>query len=503
MATPAVDNADLNNGHQGDRPIPDKFGKYVIVNEVGRGSTGTVYLSHDPYYRRDVAIKVYDIGSSETEAERARTTRKMFFNEAHMVGMLQHPNILPIYDAGEENDKYYVVTEHIHGARTLASYCKPDRLLPVDDVIEIIYKVAKALHYAHGRGVIHRDIKPSNIMLTVDNDVRLIDFGIALIKDADVSRIEGIAGSPSYMSPEQVQSEELTNRSDLYSLGAVMYEMLTVDNDVRLIDFGIALIKDADVSRIEGIAGSPSYMSPEQVQSEELTNRSDLYSLGAVMYEMLTGFRPFRASNLSKLLHQIVFATPPPVHRYREDISDQLENIVAVLLQKAPEKRYANGLALAAELTHVYQDLRAKADQFDNQEQFDLLRQLSFFHDFSHSEIWEVLRAGELSEYETDDDIVREGEIDDRFYIIVSGDAGVIAAGRQVGSLGRGDCFGESSYLSEAKRNASIRATSPMKVLRVSSTLMEQVSSSCQLRFNKVFLRSLIERLQRAGGPQT
>ncbi|MFK8053083.1 MAG: protein kinase [Woeseiaceae bacterium] len=443
MATPAVE---TSGSRQPDSPsqkaVPEKFGKYVIVNEVGRGSTGTVYLSHDPYYRRDVAIKVYDIGSSETEAERARVTRKMFFNEAHMVGMLQHPNIMPIYDAGEENDQYYVVTEHIHGARTLASYCKPDRLLPVDDVIEIIYKTAKALHYAHGRGVIHRDIKPSNIMLTMDNDVRLIDFGIALIKDAEVSRIEGIAGSPSYMSPEQVQSEELTNRSDLYSLGAVMYEMLT-------------------------------------------------------------GFRPFRAGNLSKLLHQIVFATPPPIHRYREDISDQLENIVAVLLQKSPEKRYANGLALAAELTHVYQDLRAKADQFDNQEQFDLLRRLSFFHDFSHSEIWEVLRAGDISEYEDGDDIVREGEIDDRFYIIVSGSAGVIAGGKEVGTLARGDCFGESSYLSEAKRNASIRATSPVNLLRVSSTLMEQVSSSCQLRFNKVFLRSLIERLQRAGGPQT
>ncbi|MEM7762925.1 MAG: serine/threonine-protein kinase [Pseudomonadota bacterium] len=442
MATPAADNPTSVVGNGTNNSVPEKFGKYVIVNEVGRGSTGTVYLSHDPYYRRDVAIKVYDIGSSETEAERARVTRKMFFNEAHMVGMLQHPNILPIYDAGEENDKYYVVTEHIHGARTLASYCKPDRLLPVDDVIEIIYKTAKALHYAHGRGVIHRDIKPSNIMLTMDNDVRLIDFGIALIKDAEMSRIEGIAGSPSYMSPEQVQSEELTNRSDLYSLGAVMYEMLT-------------------------------------------------------------GFRPFRAGNLSKLLHQIVFATPPPIHRYREDISDQLENIVAVLLQKSPEKRYANGLALAAELTHVYQDLRAKADQFDNQEQFDLLRKLSFFHEFSHSEIWEVLRAGELSEYESGQDIVREGEIDDRFYIILTGEAGVVAGGNQVGHLGRGDCFGESSYLSDAKRNASIRANSAMTVLRVSSTLMEQVSSSCQLRFNKVFLRSLIERLQRVGGPQT
>ena len=257
--------------------VPEKIGKYVIINKIGKGSTGTVYLSHDPYYRRDVAIKVYNL-EEDTDAERAKVSRKMFFNEAHMVGMLQHPNIMPIYDAGEEDGSYYVVTEHIQGARTLAAYCRPDNLLRVDDVVEIIYKCAKALHYAHGRGVIHRDIKPSNVMLTIDNDVRIIDFGIAIVSDSDVSRIEGIAGSPSYMSPEQVQSEDLTPRSDLYSLGAVMYELLT-------------------------------------------------------------GFRPFRADNLSKLLHQIVYATPPPIHTYRDDLPEELEHVVMTTMQKDPGKR--------------------------------------------------------------------------------------------------------------------------------------------------------------------
>ena len=415
--------------------VPAKIGKYVIINKVGHGSTGNVYLSHDPYYRRDVAIKVYDIDTDTEDAERARVTRKMFFNEAHMVGMLQHPNILPIFDAGEENGKYYVVTEYIQGARTLARYCKPDNLLRIDDVVELIYKCAKALHYAHSRGVIHRDIKPSNIMLTPDNDVRIIDFGIAIVTDSDISQIRGIAGSPSYMSPEQVQSEDLTNRSDIYSLGAVMYELLT-------------------------------------------------------------GFRPFRAGNLSKLLHQIVYATPQPIHRYREDVTEQLESIVAVALQKEPGKRYANGLALAAELTQVYKDLRAKYDRLDNQEHFDLLRQLRFFHDFSQSEIWEVLRAGDWSNYKEADEIVREGEIEDRFFIIVAGQVDVCVDGRVVGSLRAGDCFGETSYVSGAKNTASIRAASDVTVLKVGATLMEQMSSSCQLRFNKEFLRSLIKRLQ-------
>jgi serine/threonine protein kinase len=426
-----------------ERPndVPDKIGKYVIINKVGKGSTGTVYLSHDPYYRRDVAIKVYHI-EEDQDADRARVSRKMFFNEAHMVGMLQHPNIMPIYDAGEEDGQYYVVTEHIQGARTLAAYCRPDNLLRVDDVVEIIYKCAKALHYAHGRGVIHRDIKPSNVMLTIDNDVRIIDFGIAIVADADVSRIEGIAGSPSYMSPEQVQSEELTPASDIYSLGAVLYELLT-------------------------------------------------------------GFRPFRADNLSKLLHQIVFATPPPIHTYRNDLPEELEEVVAMTMQKDPAKRCPSGNALAADLTRVYQDLRTKYDSLDNQEHFDLLRTLTFFHEFSHAEIWEVLRASDWTEYQDGDDIVREGEMDDRFYIIVSGQASVEANGMKIGSLEDGACFGETSYVRGAKRTASIKADGPVTILRVSSTLMEQVSSACQLRFNKVFLRSLITRLQGDGDTQT
>jgi serine/threonine protein kinase len=414
-------------------PKLERIGKYTIVKEVGRGSTGVVYLSHDPYYKRDVAIKVYNI--EHHDEERARVTRKMFLSEAHMVGMLQHPNILPIYDAGEEDGRYYIVTEHVHGARTLAAYCKPDNLLPVDDVVEIIYKCAKALHYAHSRGVIHRDIKPSNIMLTQANDARIIDFGIALVADSEISRIEGIAGSPSYMSPEQVQSLDITNRSDLYALGAVTYEMLT-------------------------------------------------------------GYRPFRGSNLSKLLHQIVYATPPPIHKARKDIPEDLENVVAKALQKDPAKRFRNGLELAADLTRVHQKLREGYSKLDRQEQFSILRKLKFFHDFSQSEIMEVLRASTWQDYPQGDEIVREGEMDDRFYIIVSGSGAVMRGGRSVGQMDAGECFGETSYVRGAKRLATIQAITDVTLMKVSSTLLEQSSASCQLRFNKVFLHSMIARLQ-------
>jgi serine/threonine protein kinase len=433
--------AELSSGSKRKPDLPERIGKYVIINEVGQGSSGRVYLTHDPYYGRDVAIKVYNSEAEEDE-QKARVTRKMFFNEAQMMGRLQHPNILPIYDAGEENGDYYVVTEHIHGARTLAAYCKPDNLLRIDDVVEIIFKCAKALHYAHGRGVIHRDIKPSNIMLTLDNDVRIIDFGIALVTDSDVSRIEGIAGSPSYMSPEQVQSAEITPQSDLYSLGAVMYELLT-------------------------------------------------------------GFRPFRANSLSKLLHQIVYATPAPIHTLRSDVSEELEELVSMALQKEPKDRFANGLELAGKLTQVFQTLRSKNEKIDKQERFDSLRKLEFFHDFSHSEIWELLRASEWCEYDAADEIIREGEMDDRFYIIVEGDVVVQSGRREMGTIAAGQGFGETSYVRGARRTATISAKSPVTLLRVSSTLLEQASSSCQLRFNKVFLRSLIERLQGLGTAAT
>ncbi|NNF67234.1 MAG: protein kinase [Gammaproteobacteria bacterium] len=412
-----------------------KIGKYDIIKEVGKGSTGTVYLSHDPFYGRDVAIKVNHVEAGREEDQ--NDVRKMFFNEANMVGMLQHPNILPIYDAGEENDRYYVVMEHVHGARTLAAYCDPNNLLRISDVVEIIFKCAKALHYSHGRGVVHRDIKPSNIMLTTDSDVRIIDFGIAL-RDG------------------------------------------------------------SDTSQINGIAGSPSYMSPEQVQGGDITHRSDIYSLGTVMYELLTGFRPLRAPTLSKLLHQIVYTTPVPMHTHRPGLSEILEEVVAKAMDKDPEKRYKNGLDFAADLTRAFQQLQQQEDQIDQQQRFDQLRKLSFFHDFSHGEIWEVLRASDWHTYAPGQEIVREGEMDDRFYIIVDGNVVVQRGTAAVGGLQMGDCFGETSYVQDARRTATIKADRSVTLLRVSSTLLEQVSAACQLRFTKMFLRSLIHRLQRA-----
>jgi serine/threonine protein kinase len=377
---------------------------------------------------------VYSIDADE---DRARVARKMFLSEAHMVGMLQHPNIMPIFDAGEEGGRYYIVTEFVHGARTLGAYTRPDNLLPIDDVVGIMFKCAKALHYAHARGVIHRDIKPSNLMLTTDSDLRIVDFGIALLANADISRIEGIAGSPSYMSPEQVQSLDITGQSDLYSLGAVMYELLT-------------------------------------------------------------GFRPFRSGSLARLLHQIVYATPAPAHTLRRDVPPDLEEVIGRALSKEAAGRYQNGLEFAGALARVHSQLRSQANDIDRHEHFALLRKLTFFHEFSSAEIWEVLRAATWRHYAPGEEIVKEGAIDDRFYVIVEGQCSVGRSGRSIGCLEPGGCFGETGFVRGAKRLATIAADTETTILQVSSTLLEQASPACQLRFNKVFLKSLIARLQGA-----
>ncbi len=415
-------------------PAPERIGKYYVVHEVGRGSTGTVFLSHDPFYGRNVAIKLYHASSGD-DAE-GRNARRMFLGEAHMIGRLQHPNIVPIFDAGEEDGRRYVVTEHIHGARTLSAYCRQGSLLPVDQVVGIVYKCAKALHYAHSRGVVHRDIKPSNILLTQDGDVRIVDFGIALVADSDISRLEGVAGSPAYMSPEQVQGHDLDPRSDLYSLGAVMYEMLC-------------------------------------------------------------GHRPFRAGALGKLLRQVVQSPPEPLHEVRPDLPEELVAVVERALQKEPGNRYRNGAEFAADLTRVHQKLRAAQSEMDDEERFAVLRKLRFFHDFSHAEIREMMRSGCWMECQPNEAVLRPGDTDDRFYVVVSGKVRMSRNGEVVGRIETGGCFGEASFDEGSRRDAVIEAEGQVTLLKVTATLLEQASISCQLRFHKVFMRELIGRLQR------
>ena len=417
-------------------PIPDKIGKYEIVDEIGKGSMGTVYSAHDPFSNRIVAIKVAHPEFVDQSEEGIRF-RKLFFNEAHAAGILDHPNILHVYDADVEGELCYLVMEYVDGAETLERFCKPDGLLPVRETVGIIYKMAKALDYAHRQGVIHRDIKPSNILLTEERDVKLADFSIAMITRGD----HGAA------------------------------------------------------TQFTGFLGSPLYMSPEQINEKSLTSATDIFSLGAVMYQLLTGNHPFRADSLAAITQRITNDEPPSVNEFRKDLPEGLSYAVRRMLKKSPAQRYSTGLELAADLAVIFEDLEHVPDEDALREKFGRIKNLGFFKGFTDTDIWELLRACTWQNYPPGTPIIKEGESDHSFYIIISGVVGITKGDREVDNLQEGDCFGEMGYLTRARRTASVVAKTDVSLMRVNAATIDRAAEATQIRFLKVFVRTLIERL--------
>jgi len=415
--------------------FPDKLGKYDVLGEIDRGSMGTVYLGHDPYIDRGVAIKVAHAEGLQDE-ESGERYKKMFFNEAHTAGSLNHPNIVGIHDAGADQDICYIVMELVKGGGTLKPYCTPENLLPIEKVVEIIFKCAKALDYAHKQGVVHRDIKPSNILVEVNLEVKIADFSIAHMNRADDTATQQV-----------------------------------------------------------GLMGSPRYMSPEQLKEDEITHQTDLFSLGIVMYEMLTGKHPFTADNFSRLVAKILNEEPPPLKDLRPELSDALIDVFVKATQKEIKDRYQTGLEFAIDLSKAFEALEGPEEDISEQEKFNSIKQLEFFEGFPDSEIWEIIRASTWQEYGTEDEIIVEGELDDCFYIIVEGEVGVLKNERIIRLLAIGDCFGEMGYLAKTERTATIKANIDTALLKINSTVISQVSLNCQVRFLKVFLRTLIHRL--------
>lgn len=415
--------------------VPEKLGKYEIKNQIGRGSMGTVYQGYDPFTDRQVAVKVARSEALKNPEAGARY-RKMFFNEAHTAGKLKHPNIIEIIDAGADGESCYIVMELVENGSTLKPYCSSDNLLPYEQVVQIIFKCAKALDYAHREGVIHRDIKPSNILVTRDMDVKISDFSIAHVMTADTA-----------------------------------------------------------ITMPTGFVGSPRYMSPEQVQEDTLTNQTDLFSLGIVMYELIAGKHPFIADGFSRLIHKIINERQPPLRTYRADVPEIFEKIVHHVLEKDTAKRYKMGLNLAADLSLAFDYLEQPREDLAEREKFMLVKQLEFFQGFSEAEVWEITRACQWQEYESGCEIIVEGDIDDAFYVLTSGSVEVMRDGKSVGGLQKGDCFGEMGYLANTKRTATIRARDYVRLMKINGTLIDQLSVGCQLHFNKVFLRTLVKRL--------
>ncbi len=199
------------------------LGRYEILRELGQGAMGTVYLGKDPKINREVAVKTlrYEEVPNQLEEVKAR-----FFREAEAAGKLTHPNIVTIFDVGEDHDMAYIAMELLNG-EDLSNYCLAGNLLPVKRVLGIISSVAEALSYAHRQGVVHRDIKPANIILLKNDQVKVADFGIARVMDISETQTGVVFGTPAYMSPEQVAGKKVDGRSDLFSLGVVFYELLT------------------------------------------------------------------------------------------------------------------------------------------------------------------------------------------------------------------------------------------------------------------------------------
>ena len=273
-------------------PQTGKVGRYELLAKVGQGAMGIVYRAQDPTIRRIVALKVVPVDTGEpegTSGSRGRSHGSSFDREAQAAGALLHPNIVTLYDAGRDGDWYYLAMEFIEGETFAAEIAREGRVR-IERAAEVAADVADALDVAHERGVIHRDIKPANLMILPDRSVKVADFGIARLANASA----------------------------------------TMTTDM--------------------VVGTPYYMSPEQVRGGKLDGRSDLFSLGVVLYEAITGRRPFQADALATILNNILNTTPPAPHEVEPDIPRELSSIVMRAMGRTPEERYARGKELAGDL---------------------------------------------------------------------------------------------------------------------------------------------------------
>ncbi len=264
------------------------LGRYQVDKELGKGAMGVVYLGKDPKINRVVAIKTMALAQNFEEDE-LDDVKERFFREAETAGRLNHPNIVTIFDAGEEHDLAFIAMEFLKG-QDLTKYTKPDNLLPVDEVLKIVIQAAEALDYAHGENVVHRDIKPANIMY------------------------EANSGS------------------------------------VKLTDFGIARITDSSRTKTGMVLGTPSYMSPEQLSGRKVDGRSDLFSLGVMLFQLCTGQLPFKADSMASLMYKIANDAHPSPMSLRPDLPPCLTSIIDKALAKLANDRYSRGAEMARSL---------------------------------------------------------------------------------------------------------------------------------------------------------
>ena len=411
----------------------DNIGKYEIIRELGSGGTSTVYLALDPFNNQRVAIKLFNLDALR-DPSLAKAHRKLLLTEASLVGKLSHPHIVKVFDATLEGEVNYMVMEYVEG-ETLAHHADVSRLLPFSTIAEIIYKCSKALEYAQQQGVIHRDIKPANILLRGQSDIKISDFGAALVVSQQTTQVIGV--------------------------------------------------------------GSPAYMSPEQIDEELLTHQTDIYSLGVSMFQLLTGKLPFEAGNNYSLIYQIMNVEPPSPSQFRPEVPPEMDAIVLRAMQKDRSLRYQTWDEFAQDLLSFFSSSLVKHTEIFDLEKFDMLRSLLFFKNFSDVELWEVLRISGWRKVRKDEVILHEGETGREFFILGNGSVKVIKRGLLLSVLNKGDCFGEMAHLSEHNftRTTDVVADSDVILIGINPDILSRATTGCRFQIDDAFLRLLVKRL--------
>jgi len=310
-----------------------------------------------------------------------------------------------------------------------------DHLLPLSNISEIIYKCCKALEYAQYQGVIHRDIKPANIMICGDHDIKISDFGSALIESQQTTQVSGV--------------------------------------------------------------GSPAYMSPEQIREQALTHQTDIYSLAVTMYRLLTGKLPFDARNNYSMIYQIMNIEPPPPSTFRPEIPPALDKIVMRAMHKDVAQRYPTWDEFARDLVGFFSNKQLPQEERIDTEKFDTLRSLMFFKNFSDVELWEVLRISEWRTINKDETIFNDGDEGHTLFVLAQGTVKVFKQGRLLNLLHQGDCFGEMANFAERKflRTTDVVGKTNATLIEIKLKVLEKTSAECRYQFSDAFLRILVKRL--------
>jgi len=408
------------------------FGKYELKDLLGKGSSGTVYHAVDTFSGEEVAVKIIDPAVFQ-DPEFGRVLRKQFLKEASLAGRLNHPHIASILDAVVSEDAGYIVMEYVPGTN-LATHTEADKLLPADEVVQIGFKCCGALDYAFRQGVIHRDIKPANIIRVHGSDVKITDFGAAFLHNRDVTQSINI--------------------------------------------------------------GSPAYMSPEQVSGKPLTHVTDMYCLGVVLYELLTGKRPFAAESITDLIQSILQDEPPPPSQLRPSLPTGLDAIVLTMLKKKPEERYASWADLALELAEIGR-LRAHERSIPDSERYAALKRVGMLSTLSDAEIWELVQAGRWTRLHARSEIVRENDPGRSMFFLAQGDVKVTQAGRLLNVIGAGEFFGEMGYISggDLPRQATVESMSEVVLAEFEDAALDRMSKPCHSSFMRALVRNLADRL--------